>query len=101
MHADTFEQMELPRDTPGAAVVDLLDEGSSIEIEQHEGKPLGIIPPLNMTVDVVDVKAFSGKDNTKPAYLKNGQVVTVPTFIEAGIKIVVRTSDWSYVERAS
>ena len=37
---------------------------------------------------------------SKPAVLENGERVLVPPHIEAGTRIVVNTSDGTYLERA-
>ena len=46
------------------------------------------------------VKGQTASSSYKPAKLDNGARVMVPPFIATGEKIVVRTEDASYVERA-
>jgi elongation factor P len=46
------------------------------------------------------VKGQTASSSYKPAKLSNGVKTMVPPFIEAGERIVVRTDDASYVERA-
>ena len=46
------------------------------------------------------VKGQTASSSYKPAMLTNGVKTMVPPFIETGEKIVVRTEDGSYVERA-
>ncbi len=46
------------------------------------------------------VKGQTASSSYKPAKLSNGVKTMVPPFIEAGERIVVRTEDGSYVERA-
>ncbi|MBN8910130.1 MAG: hypothetical protein J0H99_26820, partial [Rhodospirillales bacterium] len=46
------------------------------------------------------VKGQTAASSYKPAKLSNGVKTSVPPFIETGERIVVRTEDASYVERA-
>jgi len=46
------------------------------------------------------VKGQTAASSNKPAVLANGVRVMVPPFIEAGNRIVVKTADGQYVERA-
>ena len=57
-----------------------------------------------VTLEVVEadpvVKGQTASSSYKPARLSNGVKTMVPPFIESGERIVVRTEDASYVERA-
>jgi elongation factor P len=46
------------------------------------------------------VKGQTASSSYKPALLSNGVKVMVPPFITAGEKIVVKTADGTYYERA-
>ncbi len=46
------------------------------------------------------VKGQTASSSYKPAMLENGRKVLVPPFIEAGTRIVVDTTEGTYVERA-
>jgi len=46
------------------------------------------------------VKGQTATSSYKPAMLSNGVKTSVPPFVEAGERVVVRTEDASYVERA-
>ena len=46
------------------------------------------------------VKGQTASSSYKPALLSNGVKTSVPPFIGAGTRIVVKTEDGSYVERA-
>ena len=46
------------------------------------------------------VKGQTASSSYKPAKLSNGVKVMVPPFIDVGMKIVVRTADDEYMERA-
>jgi elongation factor P len=57
-----------------------------------------------VTLEIVEadpvVKGQTATSSYKPAVLSNGVKTMVPPFIETGERIVVRTEDGSYVERA-
>ena len=57
---------------------------------------------VTMTITEADpvVKGQTASSSYKPAILENGVRVMVPPFIESGTRIVVKTEDASYVERA-
>ena len=55
-----------------------------------------------MTIVEADpvVKGQTAASSYKPAILENGVRVMVPPHVESGTRIVVRTEDQTYVERA-
>ncbi|HHN68242.1 MAG TPA: elongation factor P [Thermopetrobacter sp.] len=103
MDMDTYDQIELPRDFLGDRAA-FLQDGMTVVLELHEGKPLGVQLPLHVTLEVTEaepvVKGQTAASSYKPAVLENGVRVMVPPFIAAGEKIVVNTEDLSYVKRA-
>ena len=46
------------------------------------------------------VKGQTAASSNKPAMLENGVRIMVPPFVEAGDKIVVDTSEVTYIKRA-
>ena len=60
--------------------------------------------PATVTLAVVEadpvVKGQTASSSYKPAVLENGERVLVPPHIESGTRIVVNTSDGTYLERA-
>jgi len=103
MDMETYDQIELPKDFLGERAA-FLQDGMTVTVESHEGKPLGVKLPLHVTLEVVEaepvVKGQTAASSYKPAILENGLRVMVPPFISAGEKIVVNTEDLSYVKRA-
>ncbi len=103
MNAKTYDQMTIAKDIIGPAAA-FLQEGMVVEIETYEGTPLSVTLPDTIVATIVEADAVTkGQTATtsyKPAILDNGVKVMVPPFIEAGTRIVVRTEDGSYVERA-
>jgi len=103
MHKETYEQIEVQGSVIGEPGR-FLQEGMEVTIMAFEGKPLSVTLPSTviMTLTQADpvVKGQTASSSYKPAMLENGVRVMVPPHIEAGIKVVVKTEDGSYVERA-
>jgi len=103
MDNETYEQQPLSAEQLGD-VVNFLAEGSSINVEFHEGKPVGIELPPAVELEVVKtdpgVKGDTATGGSKPARLSTGYVVQVPLFIQEGEVIRVDTRTGEYLERA-
>ena len=103
MDQDSYEQMTFAKSLLGDAAPFLMD-GMIITIQTHEGRPLSATLPETVVMEVVEadpvVKGQTASSSYKPAKLENGVRTLVPPFIETGTRIVVRTADGSYVERA-
>ncbi|MFP5406916.1 MAG: elongation factor P, partial [Gammaproteobacteria bacterium] len=103
MDNETFEQLVINRDIIGDPAVYLRD-GMMVNVQTHEGSPLAVELPATVTLAVVEadpvVKGQTASSSYKPAMLENGERVLVPPHIEAGTRIVVNTSDGTYLERA-
>ena len=103
MDMETFEQIELAQEFVGERKA-FLQEGMQVTVEMHEGKPIGVTLPDTVTVEIAEaepvVKGQTASSSYKRATLKNGVRIMVPPFIATGEKIVVDTSDMSYVRRA-
>lgn len=103
MHTENYEQTTVDKELIGYPAV-FLQEGMIVKIETFEGTPVNVELPDQVTVEVVEaepvVKGQTASSSYKPAILDNGEKVMVPPHIEAGTRIVVKTEDSSYVERA-
>ena len=103
MDIETFEQFSLTDKKIGDKKL-YLEEGLSVTANTIEGKPVDITLPQTMTFTVIEadavVKGQTATSSYKPGILENGLKVMIPPFIEAGTRIVINTSDGSYVERA-
>ncbi|AQU87439.1 elongation factor P [Komagataeibacter nataicola] len=103
MDPETFEQLLLPLDLLGDQAP-FLQDNMTLVLNLVEGDPVGVTLPAQVTLEVVEadpvVKGQTASSSYKPARLSNGVKTMVPPFIEAGERIVVRTEDSSYVERA-
>jgi elongation factor P len=69
-----------------------------------EGEPVAMGLPEQVTLEVVEadpvVKGQTAASSYKPAMLSNGIKTMVPPFVTTGERVVVKTEDASYVERA-
>ena len=103
MHQESFEQTHINAELIGDQAV-YLQEGMIVEIETFEGEPLAVRLPTTVICEIVEaepvVKGQTATTSYKPAILDNGAKVMVPPFVESGTRIVVKTEDGSYVERA-
>ena len=103
MDTDTYEQVALSEESIGDATRYLVVE-SSVMMQWHEAKPLGLDLPSVVTLKVVEtppgVKDATASSQRKPATMETGLVVQVPAFIEEGEKLRINTEDGTYAERA-
>ncbi|GAP23414.1 elongation factor P [Gluconobacter japonicus] len=103
MDPETFEQLILPQDIFGEQFA-FLQDNMPLNVKLVEGDPVGVELPPHVTLEITEadpvVKGQTASSSYKPAVLSNGVKTMVPPFIEAGERIVVRTDDASYVERA-
>lgn len=103
MDKETFEQIVISRDVIGDPAV-FLQEGMTVNVQAHEGSPLAVELPATVVLEVVEadpvVKGQTASSSYKPARVENGERVMVPPHIETGQRIVVNTSDGTYLERA-
>jgi elongation factor P len=103
MDPETFEQAMIPLDLLGD-LAPFLQDNMQVTVDLVEGDPVGVHLPATVVLEIVEadpvVKGQTAASSYKPAKLSNGVKTMVPPFIESGEKIVVRTEDASYVERA-
>ena len=103
MDTSSYEQIELHRDFVGERAA-FLQDGMMVKVESFEDKPIGVELPDQVTLEVAEteavVKGQTAASSYKPAMLENGVRVMVPPFIKQGEKIIVQTSDTTYLRRA-
>lgn len=103
MNQENYEQIQLSKDLIGYPAV-FLQEGMICTVESIEGDPVSVQIPDSVTLEIVEadpvVKGQTASSSYKPAKLSNGVKIMVPPFIESGTRVVVKTEDGSYVERA-
>src|SRR5258708_39338741 len=103
MDNENYEQLAIDREMIGEPA-DFLHEGMICTIQLHEGTPLSVTLPQSVTMEIVEadpvVKGQTASSSYKPGKLENGRRVMIPPHIGAGTRIVINTSDGSYIERA-
>jgi elongation factor P len=103
MNNENYEQIVVSKDLIGEPAI-FLQDGMIVTAQMHEGRALSITLPETVTMQIVEadpvVKGQTASSSYKPAILENGARVMVPPHIESGTRIVVRTEDASYIERA-
>jgi elongation factor P len=103
MDMDTYDQINIETDFVGERAA-FLQDGMTVTLEMHEGRPIGITLPQHVTIAITEadpvVKGQTATSSYKPAMLENGIRVMVPQFVQSGENIVVDTGELTYVKRA-
>jgi len=103
MDMDNYEQVELQA-SQIEHELNFLQENMEVHLIMFQGETLGVELPNTVELEVIDtepgIKGDTASGGSKPAKLSTGYVVQVPFFVNVGDKIVVNTSDGSYVSRA-
>ncbi len=81
-----------------------LKEQDLCTITVWNGKPILVLPPHHVVLEVVEtdpgLRGDTSGGGTKPAKLSTGAVVKVPLFVNIGDKIKVNTRECEYISRA-
>jgi elongation factor P len=103
MDLGSYEQLEIAKEFIGERAA-FLQDGMTVTVESHEGRPIGVSLPDQVTLEVVEaepvVKGQTAASSNKPAMLENGMRVMVPPFVSVGEKIIVDTNEITYIRRA-
>lgn len=103
MNPETYDQITVSAEVVGEDKA-FLTEGVRVVLLVHEGVALSMELPQRAVVEIAEtepvVKGQTASSSYKPAICTNGIRVMVPPHIEVGTRIVINTSDRSYVERA-
>jgi elongation factor P len=103
MDSETYDQIQLSGEFVGDRAA-YLQDGMIVTVESFEGRPLTISLPEQVTLAITEteptVKGQTAASSYKPAILENGLRVMVPPFVGTGERIVVDTSESTYVRRA-
>ncbi len=103
MDNESYEQIELPS---GQIEYELkyLQENMEVQIMMYQGETLGVELPNTVELTVTEtepgIKGDTASGGSKPATVETGLVVNVPFFVNEGDKLVINTTDGSYVSRA-
>ncbi|EYU39266.1 hypothetical protein MIMGU_mgv1a019461mg, partial [Erythranthe guttata] len=102
MEQGTYNQLEVPRHLFGDSLV-YLQEEMEVTVQLYDDKPLSASIPNRVTCTVTeaaDAVKGSGPTPYKKVLLENGRIVQTPAHILTGDKIVINTTDNSYVSRS-
>ncbi len=101
---ESFETLTLSEDVIGNAL-DLLIEGTLIQLNKYNGNPIGIVLPMFVELTVAYAEpgvrgdTSSGSAN-KVAKLETGLELRVPLFIKEGEKVKISTENREFAGRA-
>lgn len=102
MNNESFEQFQLTMENIEDSMT-YLKEDTEVYVTFYEGNPIGIQPPIKVTLRVIEtvpgVKGDTAQGGTKPATVETGAIVNVPLFVSEGDLIVVNTDTGDYDSR--
>ena len=101
---NNFETLTLPDEVIGDSM-EVLVEGTLIEMMKFNGNPIGLQLPTFVELEVTDTEPgmrgdSSSGSGTKPATLETGLQIKVPLFIKVGEKVRVSTETRTFSSRA-
>jgi elongation factor P len=103
MNPENYDQVAVPADILGDQAA-YLQEGMSVMLSVYNDVPIAIELPQRVTLEITDteptMKGQTASSSYKPAMLSNGVRTMVPPHVGAGTRVVIMTTDGSYVERA-
>ena len=103
MDKETYEQVFVDKDILGEGIA-FLEDNMDVTLVSYEESAIFLQLPEEVLCKIVEteavVKGQTASSSYKPAILENGLRIMVPPFIDSGDRIIVKTSDASYIERA-
>jgi elongation factor P len=101
---ESFETLTLDEQMMGDSL-DLLIEGTIIQLHKYNGNPIGLQLPLFVELNVAYAEPGARGDSssgggTKLARLETGLEIRVPPFIKEGEKVKVSTENREFAGRA-
>ncbi|MGB4191011.1 MAG: elongation factor P [Rickettsiales bacterium] len=103
MDNETFEQILITKDILGDQLP-YVQDGMEITCETHNDEVINAYVPEKITAVIAQtepvIKGQTVTSSFKPAILDNGVRVMVPPFINIDDKVIIRTTDSTYIERA-
>jgi len=84
--------------------IEWIKENMEVDIMQFGHETLGVELPNTVELEVTEtepgIKGDTTSGGTKPATLETGLTVQVPFFVNQGDRLIINTTDASYVSRA-
>ena len=104
MDQQTYDQIELGEDLISHDQSKYLVENNDIVLQFYNETPVGLELPDSIILKVIEtegvVKGQTAASSYKPALLERGIKTTVPQFIAVDDRVVISTTDSSYIEKA-
>lgn len=79
-------------------------ENMEVHIQTYSGEMLGLELPNTVTLEVAEtepgIKGDTASGGSKPAKMETGLMVNVPFFVNQGDKLIINTTEGTYVSRA-
>jgi elongation factor P len=79
-------------------------ENMELSMQSYQGELIGIELPNTVVLEVAEtepgIKGDTASGGTKPAKMETGLYVNVPFFVNQGDKLIINTTEGSYVSRA-
>lgn len=103
MDTETYDQIEISEDNLKEELNYLL-ENMTVHIMMYQGETLGVELPNTVVLEVAEtepgIKGDTATGGSKPAKMQTGLVVNVPFFVNQGDKLIINTTEGTYVSRA-
>ena len=103
MDNETFEQISVNKAILGDQLA-YLQDGMNLDIELYNEEVITATVPEKITAVIAQtepvIKGQTATSSFKPAILDNGVRIMVPPFVNVDDKVIVRTTDSTYLERA-
>jgi elongation factor P len=104
MDNNSYEQIEIGDDIISEQQSKYFIENDNINLQFYEDSVVGLELPENVTLKVEEteavVKGQTAASSYKPALLTGGIKTSVPPFISTEDRVVISTTDSSYIEKA-
>ncbi len=102
MNIENYEQISLPVEAVGENKY-YLTPNVRVYVQFFEGKPIGIKPPKEVILEVIDteptIKHATASAQYKPAILETGLKIQVPPHVNKGDKVKIKTETGEYIEK--
>ncbi|WP_429970967.1 elongation factor P [Fructilactobacillus sp. Tb1] len=102
MDNDTYDQITIPREACEEAMK-YLQPNMEVQIMQYKGETLGIELPKTVSLEVAatepGIKGDTASGGSKPATMSTGVTLQVPFFVNEGDKLIINTTDGTYISR--
>ncbi len=103
MDNETFEQISVNKAILGDQLA-YLQDGMNLDVELYNEEVITAAVPEKITAVIAQtepvIKGQTATSSFKPAILDNGVRIMVPPFVNVDDKVIVRTTDSTYLERA-